>query len=425
MENKKSFLDKFIDKITEISEPLGRFARTPIMASIQDGMAAAMPLIIIGSFFLILGAATDGGIGFAPLAFLANHASKLYLMYTIGMGFMGLYFAVASGIAYAKRLDVPVENAALLVISSYLAITFNDFANFSTSSFSAANMFVGLLASLLSVKAFSWFLKKNVTIKLPPQVPANIAGAFTSLIPYAVILIVCWIIRTCLNIDINAIFTNILAPIVGGADNIFAYTLDRFLAGIFWSVGLHYDNMTTGITGTLMLQWIAENAAVVEQYGTSVVLPHIWTYAIHNWSEKVGYVWPLVIMLLTSKAPGFKEIGKSVFIPSIFCICEPLWFSVPVILNPYMMFGLVAEWTILGFVNYLMFMLNLCTRPFVVVPWACPDILAGYLTTGGDWRFLIILGVNFVLGAIIWFPFFKAYERKVISDSAQLETAAE
>lgn len=414
-------MERFIDKVTQIAEPLGNFARTPVMASLQDGMVATLPLLTIGSLFLIIGAATDGGIGIAPLAFLAPWLGQIYLMYSIGMGFLGLYAALASGLAYAKRLGVPELNAAMLILASYMAMNFNDLSAMDMSHFGAAAMFGGILVSMLAIKVFSIFLTKKITIKLPDVVPPNVAGAFTSLIPYVVILTVVWFIRSIMNFDLNAFITNVISPIVGRGDNIFMFTLDRLFAGIFWSVGLHYDNMTSGVIVPLVTQWTAENAAAM-QAGADI-LPHIWTYGIHNWASKAGYTWPLVVMLLTSKAPGFKQVGISVTVPTFFCICEPLWFGTPVVLNPYLMFGLIASWVGTGITTYLMFMANWCTRIFNIIPWATPDIFAGLLATGGDWRCFIIMGVNVIVGTIIWFPFFKAYERKVIKDAEAAEAA--
>lgn len=418
--NKQSFTDILIDKITLMAEPLGRFAQTPIVSSIQSGMAAAMPLTIIGSLFLIIGAATDGGIGFAPLSFLAPWAGDIYLMFNIGMGFMALYIALGCGISYAEKLGVPQINAALLVVASFIAFSFDSFAEgMPVANFGVGSMFPAMVCSLVSVKLFSIFLNKNLVIKMPDTVPASVANSFTSLIPYAVIVIMWWIVRTILGFDFNAFMATIVSPLLNQADSLWAYTLDRIFSGLFWSCGIHYDNMVSAIKGTLMTQWTLENAAFVEAYGTSQVLPHIWTYAIDNWATKAGYAWPVVAYLLTSKAPGMKQIGVSVFLPVFFCIIEPLWFSIPAILNPYLMFGITASTIASGVVTYIMFMLNICTRPFVIIPWACPDILGGFLTTGGDWRFLIILVVNFLVGLVVWFPFWKAWERKLFKDEEE------
>ncbi len=427
---KKSFMDKFIDLVTKIAEPLAKLAEIPFLASIQDGMLASMPLILIGSFFLILGAAADGGLGFPAIAFLTPHAGKFYTAYNIGMGFMGLYIAVASGIAYGERLGQKAKVVAPLVIAAFLALTFNDVSAMGVGSFGAGSMFVALLVSLLSVKVYAWFIKKNIVIRMPDSVPDNVGAAFTSLIPYAVIISACWLIRTVLNIDLIALFTNVLQPLVGGVDNIFVYGLDRVLSGAFWSIGLHYDNMTYSITGTLMTQWIQENAAVANaalEAGQSVrdiVLPHIWVSGIHNWANKAGYGWPLIVMLLTSKAPGFRQMGAAVTVPMIFSIGEPLWFGLPVILNPYLMFGMFTAWVMVGLATYVCFMLNLCTRAFIMVPWASPDFLGFFIATGGDWRCFLVLAIDVIVGAICWYPFFKAYERSVIAEHKNTEELA-
>ena len=50
---KKNIMEKFTDFSLKIAEPLGRFANTDIIFSIVSGLTAAMPIIMIGSIFLI------------------------------------------------------------------------------------------------------------------------------------------------------------------------------------------------------------------------------------------------------------------------------------------------------------------------------------------------------------------------------------
>ena len=104
-----------------------------------------------------------------------------------------------------------------------------------------------------------------------------------------------------------------------------------------------------------------------------------------------------------------KEYTKPVFFSSY----ESLWFGVPVIMNRFLMPGLILSITGTGIATYLMLQYNVCSRCCVFVPWMVPGILAGFIQTGGDPRFLIVMAVNFVLGLLIWLPFVKRYEREM------------
>ena len=54
---------------------------------------------------------------------------------------------------------------------------------------------------------------------------------------------------------------------------------------------------------------------------------------------------------------------------------------------------------------------------FTVLPtWTLPAPIGGYLSAGNDWRVVILIMINTLIAFIIYNPFVKAYDKKMLSD---------
>nr|WP_089521729.1 PTS transporter subunit EIIC [Escherichia coli] len=55
--------------------------------------------------------------------------------------------------------------------------------------FSGQGIFTALLCSIYATEVYRWLQKRNITIKLPEQVPPGVSRSFEVLIPVIVIMI--------------------------------------------------------------------------------------------------------------------------------------------------------------------------------------------------------------------------------------------
>ena len=123
---------------------------------------------------------------------------------------------------------------------------------FTSANFGATGLITAMIIGVLTVKMYKFLISRNVSIRLPDNVPSNVFNAFASLVPYIVILTVLWVIRTLLNFDFTAWISSLLAPVLRGGDNIFFFTLTTMGHGLFWSIGLHFDNMINSVLTPLL-----------------------------------------------------------------------------------------------------------------------------------------------------------------------------
>lgn len=423
-------MDHINDLTMKIAGPIAKLAQYPSIASIQNGLVSIMPVIIVGSSFLILyvlGSPSVGDSGKALLPFLAPWADKFSAMNSLTMNFLGLYASVTIAMSYAKFFNIEAVTSAVLGLASYLILNLAAPVDgmIPVNNFSASGLIVAIITSLISVRIYKFFIDKNITIKLPDSVPPAIGNAFSSLIPFVVIFTLCWIVRTILEFDLVAWMNSALAPLFSAADNMGIYSFKMFMANLLWSVGLHGDNMWSApIFQPFELMWTAENAAALANGVSGYDLPHIMTNSgidrISNWTSTV---WPLVILMVTSKVKYLRTLGWVCLPPAIFTIVEPVIFGLPLALNPYLIFPFLLITIIVSIVTYGAFALKLVKRFFITLPWATPPFILGPLGTQ-DWKVLALIAVDFLIGFIIYYPFWKQFEKAELEKEKENEEAA-
>jgi PTS system cellobiose-specific IIC component len=69
--------------------------------------------------------------------------------------------------------------------------------------------------------------------------------------------------------------------------------------------------------------------------------------------------------------------------------------------------------------------LGMVSRISALPPWTLPAPIGAYITTGGDWRAIILCLVNIAISCIIFYPFMKIFDKQQLDleIKAELEEA--
>ena len=120
--------------------------------------------------------------------------------------------------------------------------------------------------------------------------------------------------------------------------------------------------------------------------------------------------------MLRSRSPYLRSLGKTTVFPGVCNINEPVIFGVPVMLNPLLVVPFVLGPVIIGVLTYVVMQVGWVTKPFILVPWTLPAPIGAYLATGGDWRAIVLVLINIIIVTLVYYPFFRAYERKMLQE---------
>ena len=378
------------------------------LMAIRNGLAMTVPFTIIGSFFLIIGNLPIE----AWMEFVSPYSDYLNAPVTVTFGMIGLISALGIGYYLAKELDVePIPNAIITLVA-FLLTTLAEDGSINIESLGAVGMFTAIIVGLVTVEIHRFFIRNNLTIKMPEGVPPAVAQSFTSLLPAFAVIILAWIVRVLLGVDLIQIIQIIFQPLVFGLDSFVGLMIYTLLVTMLWTAGIHGDHALAGIATPIFLSNLAANTAAF-QAGTP--LPHIAVdgfWIVFMCLGGTGSTIGLVINMLRSKNKAYKSLGRLSLPSAIFSINEPVIFGFPIVMNPLMMVPFVLTPMVLGGGAFLLTKIGIIGRIVFAVPWTTPPILGAYLATNGNIPAAIYAGLSIVVSYLIYRPFFKAAERK-------------
>jgi len=419
--NNSNFMDRVTDLSNKISEPLVKISNNDIVASIVGALQSIIPITIIGSLFMVLyvlGSPNIGTSGEPLISFLEPLASEFLWFNSVTLGFLALYASVAIPMNYAERKNLNMKSSALIGLGTFLLFTiggFDDAGGVLVDSFAAQGLFAAMISGIVSVLIYEWCIERDFTIKMPDSVPPNISNAFTSIIPYGISFTLAWLVRNILNFDIIAFLNSALAPFISGADNIWFVMIATFIALLLWSVGLHGDSMFLLLFQPIGLVWLEENVAALSSGTAATDLPNVlagFPNTLNRLTIWPAAVWPLIALMLLSSNKFLKTLGITSLGPGIFTIIEPVIYGLPIALNPYLMVPFILSGTISSGVGYLLMATPWMNKFYALLPWATPPFLLGPLGTG-SWLTIIIVIVSFVIGLLIYLPFWRIFVKQL------------
>ena len=424
---KQSFMDKVLEKVDVIAGPMTRFGQIPFVRAIVNGMVAALPVTMVGSIFLVVYLfCSDGGLTqHALIPFLKPWAADLALVNSLSMGIMAIYIMIAFGAEYAEIKGFNKTTGAVGAFFAFMLLNYNAVGQLAKTGASAfestywggAGLITAMIAGAIAINIIDFCYKKNIVIKLPDSVPPAISDSFSAIIPYFFITLVCWGIRTLAGINIPSAVGEILMPLIGNADNVFVYSFQQFMSALLWICGLHGDNITGAVTNVFLNQWLAENNAAYMAHTAVKDLPYVWTPNLCRLSQWVSSCWPILVYMFMSskKLPHLKPLGLICLPPAVFCIIEPIMFGLPVVMNGFLLIPFILTHTLTGALTYWLTKIGFVGKKYMSLPWATPSPILGYLSAGGSIGGFIVVFINFAIGMVIFYPFWKAYEKAEVA----------
>jgi PTS system cellobiose-specific IIC component len=394
---------------THVVPALTRLSENMYLSAVRAGMVAVVPLTIIGGLFMI--------VAYLPVAgWDARVAPYLPLLQVPVTATFGLLAIVAClSIAYELGTQLkqePIVSAVMAtVVFLMLQIDVND-QTFVMDRLGSKGLFTAILIAVVSVRVQKLFTDRNLVIRLPASVPAIVYDSFLSLTPLFFLVLIFWSIRFVAGIDIDYLVQSVFKPLVFALNTLPGILVYAFLVTMLWSVGINGDNALDAIVAPIFLQYLTANVQAVT---AGQPLPYVTAYGFFTNFVNVGGTGAtiaLALVLWNSKEPGFRKISRLSLPTQIFQINEPIFFGLPIVLNPIFMVPYVLNALILTTGSYLLMDWHVIHKPFVNIPWTTPPVIGHYLVSGGDWRAAVWGAVSIVIAMVVYFPFAKAAERQ-------------
>lgn len=431
-------MEKFIAFLEEKVMPIaGRIAAQRHIRALRDGLAVTMPLIIVGSIFMILANVPIKGYPeFVNGIFGPGFVTKLLYPVRVTFDIVGMLAVISISYQLAKDKDVDGLSAGALALAAFLLLVpvvkdtsvLNLGNLLPTASLSAGGLIVAIFTAIISTEIFTFVVKKNWVVKMPESVPPAIAKSFAAITPGFIIILLFFLIRIGFESTSYKTVFVFITQFVGAPLALVGLSFGGMLGTVslynfFWTMGIHGTRVVFGIMDSILIPAMSQNNAAFQ---AGKHLPNIVTLQFYdnfvNGAGGCGATLGLIIcILLIGRSRQIKSIGKLALAPAIFNISEPIIFGMPIVMNPIMMIPFILAPLVIGSITYISMALGFVSYPVgVAVPWTVPSFFSGFLTTNGDWRAVILQGVNILASVVIYWPFLKAWDRTLAKQEEEL-----
>lgn len=427
-------MNKFLDKLQEKLGPVAyKLDSNRYLSAIKNGFFVAMPLLIIGSLFLLLTQLPiEPYTNFMQSVLGENWMSLFLQVNDMTMNAMTIFviLGIASEMAKFYSIDRGSTQAIAMVAFLILTpITSTDAGSFlPLGNFGASGLFVGMITAILASEIFRWVIQKGWTIKMPDSVPSNVSKSFSALIPGLFVAIIFNFIRigftfTEYQTAQNFIFEILQTPLLALGSSLPATLIILFFEALLWAFGIHGSNIVGAVMQPIWIALTVENAQALAA-GTE--LPNIVNYQFYGNFVKLGgssaTIGLAIACMFFAKSTQFKTLGKLSFAPAIFNINEPLVFGVPIVLNPMMLIPFVLTPLIMCIIAYVSMATGLVPLANGVnLPWTMPPIISGLIVSG--WRGGLLQVIQICLSFAFYYPFFKLEDAKAYTIETEREKA--
>ncbi|MEG0577676.1 MAG: PTS transporter subunit EIIC, partial [Bacilli bacterium] len=303
----------------------------------------------------------------------------------------------------------------IISLSSFVALAANPVdGGISTKWFGAAGLFSAVIIGVVIVELAIFILNKGIKIKLPETVPPNIAEPLEAMLMNFIIFALVLLARQgfiMMGTSLPALIAGLFAPLFVASDTLWAVIVYVLVVRLLWFFGLHGGNISSAVVTPFIT---ANMIANVNAYAAHEPLPCIFTIEWTQTWTVMGILGLCISLMIVAKSSQLKTIAAVGFVPAIFTIGEPITFGVPIVLNFNIFIPYITCFLLDGIIPYLLTEFGFISRTFIQLPGITPGLIESFLNAL-DWRAPLFWLALLALNVIIFIPFVKSYDRKLLA----------
>ena len=417
-------MNRLIAQIEKAKPFFEKISRNIYLRAIRDGFIAAMPVILFSSLFLLI-AFVPNIFGFTWSKHMEGILMKPY-NYTMGLVAILVAGTTAKSLtdSYNRKLKANQQlnfiSIMLAAMCGFLLLSAEQAkeGGYLNAFMGTKGLLTAFLAAFITVAVYNFCMKKNITIKMPKEVPPNISQVFKDIIPFSIVILILYgldlLIHSFIHTTVAEAILKLFEPLFTAADGWIGITIIFGAFAFFWFVGIHGPSIVEPAIAAITYANIETNFKLLHagMHADKVITSGTQMFIVTLGGTGATLVVPFMFMWLT-KSKRNKAIGRASVVPTFFGVNEPILFGAPLVLNPIFfipfVFAPIANvWIFKFFVDVLgmnSFSVNL--------PWTTPGPLGIIMGTGfGVWSFVLAAVLIFV-DVTIYYHFLKVYDKGI------------
>ncbi|MCI1891601.1 MAG: PTS transporter subunit EIIC [Schleiferilactobacillus harbinensis] len=399
------------------------------ITALQAAMMSLMGILMVGAIFQII-TSVLGPTMFGVLSDKSVIFNYLNIPYQFSMNSLSLWVVLFLAFNYAKtlKIETPIMSAinalfSFLIVAGALVVAKSGAVSIDMTYLGAQGMFIGFVVVFISVQVEKFCIDKNIRIKMPDVVPPFLQDGFSAILPLffnAIIFLAASLAVTVLTagkLTITSGFMALLAAPLSALTSTVGIFILCIFGALLWVFGIHGTMILVPIIMPLSIQAVSANAAL-HAAGKPVVFYPVMLFAYMAIAGGTGNTLALALMSLRSKSKQLSAVGKISAIPGWFNINEPMTFGIPIMYNPIMSIPYVLNIPVVMLCALVLYKVGFFVPGWIVITALLPMGFGSYLSTL-SWTNAIGDYLMLIPSAIVWYPFFKVYEKQLVAKEAK------
>lgn len=417
-------MNAMIKRIEKMKPFFEKISNNSYLRAIRDGFISLIPVILFSSFFLL--------VAYVPNAFNFHWGEEiesiLMKAYNGSMGILGILMAATVTKSLTENFNTKLPKTNQINSTSTMIAAFIGFlivgvdsleGGFASDYMGTKGLMTAFIVGFIVPNIYRFCVSKNLTVKMPEEVPGNISQTFKDLIPITLSTVFFWGFdlgfRNLVGSGFSEKLIELFQPIFSAADGYFGLALIFGAMAFFWFVGIHGPSIVEPAVAAIYITNVEMN---FQLYQSGEHAPKILSQGLQYFVATLGGTGATLVITLMfaflAKSKQLKTMGRASAIPILFGVNEPMLFGAPIVLNPIFFIPFILA-PILNVWIFKFFVEVLDMNGFIYnLPWTTPGPVGLILGTGFAGLSIVLMIVLLTVDFAIYYPFFKAYDNELL-----------
>ncbi|EOS8000893.1 PTS transporter subunit EIIC [Enterococcus hirae] len=417
-------MNAMIKRIEKMKPFFEKISNNSYLRAIRDGFISLIPVILFSSFFLL--------VAYVPNAFNFHWGEEiesiLMKAYNGSMGILGILMAATVTKSLTENFNTKLPKTNQINSTSTMIAAFIGFlivgvdsleGGFASDYMGTKGLMTAFIVGFIVPNIYRFCVSKNLTVKMPEEVPGNISQTFKDLIPITLSTVFFWGFdlgfRNLVGSGFSEKLIELFQPIFSAADGYFGLALIFGAMAFFWFVGIHGPSIVEPAVAAIYITNVEMN---FQLYQSGEHAPKILSQGLQYFVATLGGTGATLVITLMfaflAKSKQLKTMGRASAIPVLFGVNEPMLFGAPIVLNPIFFIPFILA-PILNVWIFKFFVEVLDMNGFIYnLPWTTPGPVGLILGTGFAGLSIVLMIVLLTVDFAIYYPFFKAYDHELL-----------
>ncbi len=418
-------MDKLI-KLVETMKPLfEKVSNNIYLRAIRDGFVSCIPVILFSSIFILVACVPE----IFEYKWPDYISSVLWQAYNFSMGILAILMVatIAKSLTDSLNHKLPklrqINDVSVMIVSiiCLMLLAVEPMKGGVSTEFMGTKGLLSAFVVAFSVpNIYKFFVKRNITIKLPDEVPHYIAQTFADLIPLSFAVLVFWlfsvVFKNTTGMMFGAWILEVFKPLFVAADGYIGVAIIYGAMAMFWFVGIHGPSIVEPAVTAIYIANIEANLQIVSAGGHATnILTHPTSYFVATIGGTGATLMFCAMCAFIAKSKQLKAVGRASIVPVCFAVNEPILFGAPIVLNPvlfvpFILAPIANVWIFKFFVD------NLGMNAFTyILPWTTPAPIGLIVGTGFAKLAFILAPLLLFVDTVLYYPFFRVYDAQLVA----------